>query len=70
MNVFFIEVTDLINKKSMLIRGDLIFNISEYERNVNNEQVRMITFVDGQVEYVLDTMNDLIRELRKFGVIH
>lgn len=65
MDVFFIKVTDAFNNKEMLIRGDLIFKIEEEERMgaKGTMKVRHIQFVDGESEYVTDTMGDLIDTL-------
>ena len=61
MDMFFIKVTDALTDKEMLIRGDLIFKIEE--KTYNNKEVRHILFVDGDSEYVTDTMDDLIATL-------
>lgn len=63
MDMFFIKVTDATNGKEMLIRGDLIFKIEEWEAGNPARQMRHITFVDGESEYVTDTMDDLISTL-------
>ena len=60
MDMFFIKVTDALTGKEMLIRGDLIFKIEE---KTYNKDVRHILFVDGDSEYVTDTMDDLIETL-------
>jgi len=61
MDMFFIKVTDALTDKEMLIRGDLIFKIEE--KTYNNKEMRHIVFVDGDSEYVTDTMDDLIATL-------
>lgn len=61
MDMFFIKVTDALTDKEMLIRGDLIFKIEE--KTYNNKEMRHIVFVDGDSEYVTDTMDDLIETL-------
>ena len=61
MDMFFIKVTDALTDKEMLVRGDLIFKIEE--KTYNNKEIRHILFVDGDSEYVTDTMDDLIETL-------
>lgn len=61
--MFFIKVTDAANGHEMLIRGDLIFKIEEWESGSPIRQIRRITFVDGESEYVTDTMDELIDTL-------
>ena len=61
MDMFFIKVTDALTDKEMLIRGDLIFKIEE--KTHNEKEIRHILFVDGDSEYVTDTIDDLIETL-------
>lgn len=58
--MFFIKVTDATTNKDMVIRGDLIFKIEEWEKYDYSNNMRRITFVDGEVEFVTDTLDDLI----------
>lgn len=61
MEMFFIKVTDALTGKKMIIRGDLIFKIEE--TTYNWKEVRRIMFVNGDSEYVIDTLDDLIKTL-------
>lgn len=61
MEMFFIKVTDALTGKKMIIRGDLIFKIEE--TTYNWKEVRRIMFVNGDSEYVIDTLDDLIKAL-------
>lgn len=59
--MFFIKTTDATTGKDMLIRGDLIFKIEED----SSMGTRCITFSNGNIEYVLDTMEELIQALKE-----
>lgn len=61
MEMFFIKVTDALTGKKMIIRGDLIFKIEE--TTYNWKEARRIMFVNGDSEYVIDTLDDLIKTL-------
>jgi hypothetical protein len=58
----FIVVTDAITNKIMTIRADLIFKIEESQSS-SGRNVRMITFQDGQTEFVTNSMLDLLRDV-------
>lgn len=58
----FHTVQDAVTDKSMLVRVDLIQKI--WESELNGKSVRVIQFINGDIEYVLDSLAVLTCEFR------
>lgn len=53
------QCTDALTGNQIVLRADLIFKIEEYT-NEAGPSCRRIQFIDGAVEYIADTMNELL----------
>lgn len=53
------QCTDALTGNQIVLRADLIFKIEEYT-NEAGLSCRRIQFIDGSVEYIADTMNELL----------
>lgn len=54
-----IIVKDATTGKFMTVRADQIFKIEESESSSNHD-IRMITFLNGETEFVTNSMMDLL----------
>ena len=64
----FIKVTDVCTQNPVLIRADMIVRIEETTQETSNGtcNIRKITLDNGEVEYVFETLNQLLNMIRAF----
>lgn len=55
-----IKLTDALTHERIAVREDLIFKIEEAYSS-SNMSIRQITFVGGEVEYVEEGMEEILR---------